>query len=375
MVLGRTQFDLLLVGLASWLEQQTYPFPALLQASFHLLSIHMQPYPKTLTGLLGTMERPVSAWWPSDDLPPEFDSRFGLLDEGQLSEEASRYLYQDLGEHDDIMAMLKTEYQQVAVENAQLKRLIETIRAFYEHDPHAAQTAYCRLRTFLIQHPYATPQEMSDAVYGLAAISVADIGALYSSDDLLLQQYWVCDHCGPLTERRGRLYGINELACSDHRRGLPFVREVPWRPGLRRITKGIHLRTCLPGLPELRLFEVLKQHSQNAAAYLNAVHLWPGIDRYDLQLVFADGTVWAVDVKDYGDPRRVAQQLGALYGEGSLRYDRGFYVIPMRRLRTENYLELATQAAHELPPNIEVISEEDLQHRIRDYIDALRKGS
>jgi hypothetical protein len=188
------------------------------------------------------------------------------------------------------------------------------------------------------------------------------------------QKYWMCDYCGPLTEQYGRLRGINAVACGDHRTALSFVHRVPWRHGLRRITPGIHARTCLPGLPEMRLFESLEVLRQQYPSFLIAVRLWPGIDRYDIRLEFVDGSAWAADMKDYRSPGGLVPHLVRIYGEGSLRYDKSFYVIPMRRLVYENYIQIARQKAKSLPAETPIISEVDFEHQVAEHIDRLRKG-
>jgi hypothetical protein len=69
------------------------------------------------------------------------------------------------------------------------------------------------------------------------------------------------------------------------------------------------------------------------------VALWPGYDSYDLRITFADGTVWAVDVKDWAAPHLLAKRLEPLPRDGSLDYDRAFYAIPDARMReTPDYL-------------------------------------
>jgi hypothetical protein len=103
--------------------------------------------------------------------------------------------------------------------------------------------------------------------------------------------YWLCEQCGPLTKQYGQLRGIKPSACNDHRTELPHVQLVPWQRGLRCIAIGIHWRVCLPAISEMRLFHQWEVLCQQHPKELCSVLLWPGIDRYDLQLRFADGSV------------------------------------------------------------------------------------
>ena len=371
-----TAFDGLLVGLAAWFsDKRTYPFPSLLQHACHALALHqtLAPFPRTMTGLLRLMHTPVRSWWPLG-IPPEFDADSGLVYDDQLSEEASRYLYQELYERAQLSPQASAELQQLTIENYQFRRLIEQLWAAYDHDPEAAQESYVRLRRFLIEHPYATPDDIHDVFWDVSYLSMADVGGLYGDDLLSGQDYWNCKRCGPLAERYGQLRGVNPSACNDHRSSLSYVQRVPWRRGLRRITVGLHWRVCLPGIPELTLFRALDALQQQHPQRLATVRLWPGIDRYDIRLEFVNGTAWAADMKDYRDPDGLAPHLLPIYGEGDLRYDESFYIIPTRRLQHDNYLQMAREHAKKLPATTQIVSDTTFEQLVLDYIMHMKKG-
>lgn len=60
-----------------------------------------------------------------------------------------------------------------------------------------------------------------------------------------------------------------------------------------------------PGRAELRIERELRDHGID-------VDLWPNLDAYDLRLEFPDGEAWAVDVKDWSNPVRLASRLKPL---------------------------------------------------------------
>ncbi len=68
------------------------------------------------------------------------------------------------------------------------------------------------------------------------------------------------------------------------------------------LKRGIHLRTLIPGTTEIQLYQWLTQDGQSTTPALQQVILWPGEDRYDLQLKFLRSSqrveAWAVDVKE-----------------------------------------------------------------------------
>jgi hypothetical protein len=64
-----------------------------------------------------------------------------------------------------------------------------------------------------------------------------------------------------------------------------------------------------------------------------SVDLWPAFDAYDLKVAFADGMVWAVDVKDWINPVRLARQVRPI--PQTPAWDRAFFVVPQDRLKRQ----------------------------------------
>jgi hypothetical protein len=369
-------FDRLVIGVAELLRQgRRYPFPDLLQQACNKLALEMKAvlYPKTLKGFLTLLERPMRMWYPLR-LPQEFDPDFGLLYEGDLSEEASQYLYEELIERAKLPLSATTAAQQIALENFQFQKLLERLRKAYIEDAETAQKEYVLLRRFLIQYPYTTREQLNKTFFRAKFVSPDDVGKLYE-DCLTNISYWNCERCGPLTERHGQLRGIKPRICGDHRQHLPHVQQVQWQQGLRRLKQGIHHRVCLPGIPEIRLFSALENLHQQYQDILCTVHIYPGIDRYDLQLRFSNELVWAIDVKDYSDPYKLARKLVPLYNEGSLRHDEGFYVIPSHHLsRNENYIEVLREEST-LPKSIHFLNDSNFEKRVIAKIKQLQQGA
>src|SRR5438876_5726591 len=70
-----------------------------------------------------------------------------------------------------------------------------------------------------------------------------------------------------------------------------------------------------------------------------SVELWPAFDAYDLRIEFADGRVWAVDVKDWTNPIRLARLVDRIPNAPS--WDRGYFVFPRERIqRQRDYVRL-----------------------------------
>ncbi|BCL37119.1 hypothetical protein [Nostoc sp. MS1] len=374
-------FDLLVVGLAEFFRPDTqdqipkYPYPDFLRRACNTLALKMSAiaYPRTLEGLLTLLEKPLQTWY-SLEIPKEFDSEYGLIYDRALSEEASQYFYEQLIKRGQIPEFASAKVQQIALENFQFLRLLEKLQAANEKDAERAQKEYVLLRRFLIEHPYTTLDQLRNKFSKTSYVSIDDVGGLYE-DCKENQSYWCCDRCGPLIEKHGHLRGIKPSVCNDHRKNLSHVRRISWKRGLCNLKFGIHWRVCLPGIPEIRLFDALTKLHKQQPEYLCEVQLWPGIDRYDLQLRFGDGSVWSVDIKDYRNPYDLALQLKPIFGEGELHYDESFYVIPNHRLhQRQDYIEILREEATELPKSTHIFSDIAFEEQVITKVMHLNQG-
>lgn len=77
-----------------------------------------------------------------------------------------------------------------------------------------------------------------------------------------------------------------------------------------------------PGLAELRLARRLQKLGVE-------VELWPNFDSYDLRVMFPDGETWAVDVKDWGSPFRLAHTVTPIPPEPP--WMQAYFVFPDER--------------------------------------------
>lgn len=372
-------FDYLVIGLKDFLYQERkYPYPDLLRHAMNALALEMInsiPFPKTMNGFLRLLEKPVEEWCPSNFISKKFDRDFGLIDEGSLSEEANEYLYEELITKGKIPENSNSCTQQLAIANKNFISVLDKLRDVYNDiDPEQAQQEYLLFRPFLIQNQYTTPSQIRKIFLRAKHISIEEVGELYEEcqEDRI---YWCCDRCGILTEKSERLKGIKPSLCGNHHKNLSYVRQVKWEAGLLRIKDGIHQRVCLPGIPELNLYSALEKLKEEHPNYLHQVKLYPGLDRYDLQLRFSDNAVWAIDVKDVRDPYQLAKNLQPLYSEGNLHYDEGFYVISDRCIKNQpDYLEVARKEAKTLPPTTHLLSARNFRQRVSNKISELQKG-
>ncbi|MEG4029890.1 MULTISPECIES: restriction endonuclease-related protein [unclassified Microcoleus] len=372
-------FDYLVIGSKEYLDQdKKYPCPDLLRHAMNALALEMKksiPFPKTMNGFLKLLEHPVKDWCPSHFIPEKFDRDFGLMDEGSLSEEANDYVAEVLLGKGGIPEYASASVKQLALDNSKFTTTLDKLRDVYNDiDSEIAQQEYLPLRRFLIENPYTTPSQIRKIFMRTKHISTEEVGELYEECQEN-QTYWYCDRCGVLTEKHGKLKGIKPRLCGNHHKDQSYVHQVEWETGLLRIKDGIHQRVCFPGIPELNLYSALAELTEKHPDCLQQVKLYPGLDRYDLQLRFSDGTVWAIDIKDVRDPYKLAKNIKPLYSEGSLRYDESFYVISDRCIANyPDYLEILRQAAKQLPNATHLVSEKSFKIRVNDKIAELQKG-
>ena len=362
-----TIFNYLVVGLAASSKGSTGV--PIFRWSCHYLSLTMSTaYPKTRAALFQLFEQPLKDWYPLS-IPKRFDDDFGFLYDGELSEEASDYYYSL--ENQDSSPIR----QYLSTENSRFRELLDHLRKNHEEDPETTQQEYVRLRQFLISNPFSTGEHISRAFIRCHYVSAKQVGSLYEMlpTSTSSQDIWQCDRCGPLRMKHGELRGVKPSVCDDHRRRMKKVSKVEWSPQLRQLTRALHLRVLIPGIPELDLFEAIEELRDPSMLGLVELQLYPGIDHYDLLLKFSDGVAWAVDMKDYPNPLKLTRKLSPLNGVGELRCDEGFYVVPQIYLaQTENYLSLAQASTSK---RVRLLGDRQFQKRVASKVERLRRGT
>lgn len=373
------KFDYLLIGVKEYLDsKQKYPYRDLLHYGMNTLSLEIKKsvsFPKTMRGFLKLLEEPVREYCPPKWIPLEFDHDFGLLDMGSLSEEANDYLTEVLLAKDGSLQASSTIFKQLAIDNQKFTRILDRLRdAYNEDDSEKAQEVYIKFRRFVIEHQYVTGKEIGKAFRRTKYIFPQNVGELYEEceED---RGYWYCDRCGILTEKNRQLRGLKPRLCGNHHKDLNYVHRVKWKVGLLQIKEGIRQRVCFPGMPELNLYSALSELKIEHSDYLKEVRLYPGVDRYDIQLRFNNDAVWAIDFKDVRDPYRLAKELKGLYSEGSLRYDKSFYVISDRCVVNHpDYTKIAKEEAKQLPKSTQIVSDKIFRQLVKQKITQLQKG-
>lgn len=115
-----------------------------------------------------------------------------------------------------------------------------------------------------------------------------------------------------------------------------------------------------PGRVEIKIYESLKELGKtlNFPGMNYQIELWPNLDAYDIRVVFPDNKVWAVDVKDWTSPYRLAQKVGSFRLVPP--WDKAFFVFPDRYKKLRyNYLEAFKHRCIYLDERVDATYESD----------------
>lgn len=285
----------LAVGLTEMYERVTsgvngvLPYPANLQAALDQISLRAMirgtAAPSSVVDLLAWAEEPLGSW-PTPLVDPDSEeAEEALLWFGELTPASDELA---VLQHGDVVADARESATITAVrDKARVKGMPE---------------AYVAYRRFVIEHPVVDQFELAMVSADRVLNPVAD---LVRSSYEAVRPEWVrngvvetCGACGNVLhivtgERRRACLSV---LCKRQSRGgkqhEPDSVQVV-RRDLQRYVGG-------PGRSEVRLHRRLSDAGVSS-------ELWPDFDAYDLRAFDADP--WAVDVKAWVNPVRLAQHL------------------------------------------------------------------
>lgn len=301
--------------------------------------------PQSVPELLKLCERPFKEWR-LPQLPEDIHPQDTLLRHHLPSFFCEDYARADR----DIEAALTEErfMQRVFLECAELPTEV-----------------YTTLRTLLVTKPVLTEREFVSYYTRPPLKQVAEVvkEAYDEAPGYLLHKgyYRCCPECGNLLlHSPGK-----EWLCRDESCEVERVREDKIVRVLRssedekvyELKRALRRYVAAPGRVELKLKERLLQAGTKTRGF--TVELYPNMDAYDLRIRFPDREVWAVDVKDWASPYRLAETVKPFRTFPS--WDRAFFVFPDRYKTTRrNYLEAFSSRCVYLNERIQAVFESDL---------------
>jgi hypothetical protein len=367
-------FPELILGLALLTQEQKdwmQKYPPVLLRAMAAISLEMgAKFPKTVTAFLGLCQQPLKNWYPYK--LRNFTINYALLDNKQLTEQASDYLYEmpsEMSQQIQTTGFIPTS----VLDNWEMVRFIEQVRGM--DDSGEAQRQYTIIRSFLIEHSWITKKNLMELKrQGISEEGINWLKTTFYHQEDNEQKVIHCDYCGILRLENNHLVGIKPTYCSDHQWGLPHVHSTTVS-SYSRLKMGIHLRTFIPGQAELALFNEAEALQHEYPEHLIDVVRYPALDTYDLQLVFRD-EVWAVDVKDYADPLDLKRKITPIRKANNRDHAKAFYVVPDRRLRfIPDYLDQVRRYTKIIRPPLFLLSQQEICNRMKAKCAELVKAS
>lgn len=268
-----------------------------------------------------------------------------------------------LDDGDELTSLCRELAQNLVSGDAELE-LSESLMAGVRSQAQARrnQEGYVTFRRYLIEHPVATQDDLSDAgarrELSPFAATLHEMYERIPGTAIHNGQLLLCGHCGWTLERAD-----NRLRCGSPRcRTLTdnFSHGTATRPydsadPPLRARRAIRQYVIAPGVYELTL-------ARRIEAMGLSCQLWPFYDRYDLRVVFENGEVWAIDVKDWKHPHLLGRRL-TTFADGAPDWQRAFFAIPDARV-SENRSYLATLRNLVRSDDFAIVTISDLLHAI-----------
>ena len=291
------------------------PYPEAWQRGMNMLAAEcvqrgVEP-PSTTMAFLDLCRKPLLEW------PIRFGSTLLPLDLPLLEDEQPTELCREL-------AIPRGDAEMEICEQLML-------RVLKECQAHRRPDAYVAFRRYLIDHPVVGQKEQTAASFDDQLDPVGPIlSSMYEPVPQSLirnGEVLLCGHCGWTLERNND----GTLRCGDKRCSVltaNFARgtvPIQAKRGLYRVRRAIRRYIVAPGKYELRAAQQIWEVGVECA-------LWPAYDTYDLRVAFADGTAWAVDIKDWGKAHRLARKLQRIPSYPGAEHRRAIYAIPDERL-------------------------------------------
>lgn len=327
-------------------EMIPYPLPDPLPRVFHHLAVRQmwkkKHFPTTLLELWAWAHQPLVKL--GLELPPGVDPAKPLLENGLPTAQC-----------EDLAELAGKETSPAAQYSSKLMNevmdLCQTLNA-----PHT----YVAFRQLLITSPVLTAAELERCLCdnGLGSLAQQVKKAYLMAPHFAARQGYLetCPRCNNLLMPTSTQQWVCVDAFCRHRqtgyqkaaKRFPVEKNVLWlHPGLRRYV-------AVPGQTEVRLWKRLCRMQIE-------VELWPDFDAYDLRLVFQDGEVWAVDVKDWGNPVALAREINNQRGMRQFpHWNRAFWVFPdHRRMQRPDYMELFKNNCEYLSATVSAVFEKE----------------
>ncbi len=313
--------------------------------------------PQTITEFVAWLHVPVEEWPILGEHCLELDLSGNILEENDLSSQ-----FRALAE-----PLVKTYRPYLELEDGHFRQIYDICQQAGD------EQSYTAIRLFLNQNPihhdlYAIedpPWQANLESLLVRCYEPIPLACIRSTGN---KRYVVtCPHCGwPLLWNKfGEATCHEGGICEQLYHPLAEYESVdkycfPYTDGMVRTKQGIQRYVVAPEVMLLELHNALNTDSRVQ------LHLFPGLDSYDLLINMPDGQRWAVDVKDWENA--VSLAIGVV--ETRFRYlppwDKAFYVVPDYRANPAYLNEFKNRW---IPQNgVEFLSQSQFLRRVKEVL-------
>lgn len=203
----------------------------------------------------------------------------------------------------------------------------------YEELRKTEQNIYVELRKFIILNPIASSQSLGELKrkFNLNSQVVKILKLAYEEIE---GEVYKCPHCGWTYTIKNGIPKCQTRNCVEKGYEKSELKKINSDGSMFRLKRGVMKYICIPGKLEL---EIANFCEKNNFKY----ELWPEMDKYDINIIFENGKVWAIDAKDVKEPLFLKKAIREQGGFKKGNFQKGFYVISDFMKRAHNdYCEI-----------------------------------
>lgn len=193
-------------------------------------------------------------------------------------------------------------------------------RAVYDCLKLLEQDDYVYLRKYFIQHPIADQGDLRRLRLRYSQNKTA-LDAIENAYEEIKEDCYICPVCGWTLMQINNKMICQSRCCTEKKRLSGELTKVERSSGKLRLKRGVMKYICVPGKLELDIMEYCQVQKVQSS-------LWPELDKYDVEITFDNGEIWAVDAKQVKNPYFLRTNIRNAGGFPEGNYKKAVYVVP-----------------------------------------------
>ena len=195
-------------------------------------------------------------------------------------------------------------------------------RAVYDCLKLLEQDDYVYLRKYFIQHPIAGQGDLRRLKLRYSQNEMA-LQAIENAYEEIREDCYVCPKCGWSLKKEKSKMICQSRYCTESKPSQEELNltKIERNDGKFRLKRGVMMYICTPGKLELEILNCCEKYKIKSS-------LWPELDKYDIEIVFDNGEIWAVDAKQVRNPYFLRANIRNAGGFPEGNYQKALYVIP-----------------------------------------------